>query len=250
MTHESIQASESQEANRELKRDETDYGIISSVEQNEVINNPENVGFNLTMDQFINPRRLKEISSAQKLIDDVGEESAFDQLSKKYGRPASEIRDVFESSISEETSKLDNFNDYLGTLPDGVSFRVHPFAPMSPFSVENCRHSGEDGDCLYCDPIAIEQMKAVYNKVNSGEKPGDLSVVMSPYDSERGGNLPETQEEIQAYSDMCLKFLEQMGFGPNAGGICLELGNETNVDHSIRLKRRANVYDRRFRRSR
>ena len=76
-------------------------------------------------------------------------------------------------------------------------------------------------------------MKAVYNKVNSGEKPGDLSVVMSPYDSERGGNLPETQEEIQAYSDMCLKFLEQMGFGPNAGGICLELGNETNVDHSI-----------------
>jgi hypothetical protein len=76
-------------------------------------------------------------------------------------------------------------------------------------------------------------MKAVYNKVNSGEKPGDLSVVMNPYDSERGGNLPETQDEIQAYYDMCLKFLEQMGLDHNAGGICLELGNETNVDHSI-----------------
>lgn len=232
MTHESIRPSESQEANREYNRDETDYDVIRSIEQEEMLQNPENVGFNLTMDQLINPRRLGEIAVAQKLIEEVGEEAAFSQLSEKYERPASEIQSVFESTINEEMSKLDNFKDYLNRLPDGVSFRVHPFAPFSPFSLENFRHSGEDGDYLYCDPIAIEQMKLVYEKVNSGEEPGDLSIVMNPYTNERGGNIPDTPEEIQAYSDMCLKFLEQMGLDADAGGICLELGNETNVDHS------------------
>ncbi len=220
-----MRSSESQEASREYKSDETDYDKIRAIEQDEILQNPENVGFNLTLDQLIDTRRMGDISAAQQLIDEIGEEAAFAKLSEKFGRPEAEIRQVFDTAVYDEMIKVEKFYKYLDSLPDGVSFRVHPFAPYSPFSLENFNNG--------CDPVAVEQMKAVYEKVNSGEKPGDLTVVMNPYTNERGGNLPETQEDIQAYSDMCLKFLEQMGLGEEDGGICLELGNETNVDHEI-----------------
>ena len=232
MLHESIHSTESQEVVREYNTHEQDYDTIDAIERDEMIQNPENVGFNLTNDQFISPRRMNEVSAAQHLIDEVGEEAAFAQLSEKYGIQPDKVRDIFESTIAEEMSKVDRLNDMLADLPDGVSFRVHAFAPFSPFSMENCRHEEDGVEFFSFDPIALEQMRAVYEKVNSGEKPGDLTVVMNPFTSERGGNLPETPEDIQAYADMCLTFLGQMGFSENTGGICLELGNETNVDRS------------------
>ena len=190
-----MRSSESQEASREYKSDETDYDKIRAIEQDEILQNPENVGFNLTLDQLIDTRRMGDIADAQQLIDEIGEEAAFAKLSEKIGRPEAEIRQVFDTAIEEEMEKVEKFKTYLDSL-------VHPFAPYSPFSLENS-HNG-------CDPVAVEQMKAVYEKVNSGENPGDFTVVMNPYTDKRGGNLPETPEDIQAYSDMCLKSAEQL----------------------------------------
>ena len=222
---------ESQESKLEYRREETDYDTISAIERDEMIQNPENVGFNLTGDQFINPSSLKTAAEAQALVESIGADAAFEQLSTKYNHPAEELRQIYDTIVEREMSKVDKLQELLAEVPDGASFRVHPHAPISPFSIENSRVKENGVEFFSFDPIALEQMQAVYEKVNAGEKPGELTVVMSPYTKERGCNMPSTPEEIDAYANMCLSFLSQMGLEESGGaGICLELGNETNVD--------------------
>lgn len=222
---------ESQESKLEYRREETDYDIISTIERDEMIQNPENVGFNLTGDQFINPSSLKTAAEAQALVESIGADAAFEQLSTKYNHPAEELRQIYDTIVEREMSKVDKLQELLAEVPDGASFRIHPHAPNSPFSIENSRIKENGVEFFSFDPIALEQMRAVYEKVNAGEKPGELTVVMSPYTKERGCNMPSTPEEIDAYANMCLSFLSQMGLEESGGaGICLELGNETNVD--------------------
>ena len=211
---------------------ETDFDTIRKQEQQEMIDNPETVGFNLTDDQFVSPRVKSILAEEAGLSEELGTEEAHRQLSETYGIPAEAIPGIVKEIAERESSKVEHLSEMLDKLPDGVSFRVHPYAPESPFALEHCRQEG--GEC-HVDDTAIAQMKQVYEKVRSGDKPGELTVVMNAYTLERGGNTPETPEDIDAYAEMCIAFLDQMDLGESGGeGICLELGNETNVDKQVK----------------
>ena len=230
MTPELIPRKQEVKSQLEYRQEESDFDTLRAIEQDEFLQNHENIGYNITDALLIRPARMEGVAKAQALVDALGEEAAFEELSAQYGKDVNEVRHAYETVIDEEMQKVESTFSLIEQMPDGASMRVHPFPPESPFSMKNCRHE-EDGTAFFSfDPIALEQMRALYDKCNAGEKPGELSVVMNSYTTERGGDIPKTEQEIQEYAQMCISFLEQMNLRESGGvGICLELGNETNV---------------------
>ena len=240
---ERLHSHESQEDELRYSSEETDYSMIEAVEKQEVLDNPENVGLNITNQHLIDPVVMQQLALARGIIREAEiSDVKFNPYAKiaemlnegsKEGKQfsAEDIPGLMGQVEATEAQKAESFLKNIEALPDGASFRVHPFPPNSPFAMENCRVNAENRTSYVFDPIAMEQIEALHKKANAGDKPGELSVVLNSYTAERGGNIPETPEEFQAYAEMCTSFLSQLGLEASGGaGICIELGNETNVD--------------------
>ena len=225
-------APESQESELRYSHAETDYDTIRAVELQEIIDNPENVGFNFTNQHIVSPAIKSALSEVGERIESTKDDPIeLAKLANELGLGSTqELLSRYENARQVEDAKIENMASMMDQIPDGASFRVHPFAPQSPFSLDHFRPGLESGEPSL-DEDAIAQIAAMYEKSRSGDNPGELSVVLNSYTEERGGNTPESPEEIQAYADMCISFLEQLGLRETDGaGLCIELGNETNVD--------------------
>lgn len=252
-----MRSHESQEEELRYSSEETDYSMIEAVEKQEVLDNPENVGLNITNQHLIDPVVMQQLALARGII---REAEISDVKINPYAKiaemlnegskdgkqySAEDIPGLMDRVESAEAQKAENFLKDVEALPDGTSFRVHPFPPNSPFSMENCRIDTENRTSYIFDPIAMEQIEALHKKASAGDSPGELSVVLNSYTAERGGNIPETPEEIQAYAEMCMSFLSQLGLEASGGaGICIELGNETNVDRHTQNRDGSLMFDK------
>ena len=228
-------------------RAETDYATIRAIEQQEIIDNPENVGFNLTNQHIVSPARRDAIKAVGEQIRQASNDPVeLSRLANGFGfDSAQDFLSEYENIKFAEESKAEQISQMMDQLPDGASFRVHPYAPQSPFSLKNFLASSESGGQPTIDNEAIAQIGAIYEKVNAGDEPGELTVVLNSYTTERLGNLPESPEDIQAYADMCISFLSQLGLEESGGaGICIELGNETNVDRHTQNHDGSLMFDR------
>lgn len=254
---ERLRSHESQEEELRYSHEETDFAMIDAVEKQEVLDNPENVGLNITNQRLVDPTVMQQLAWANGIVKSAEEaEASFDPyeiIANKLNEERDEGKKIKAEDIPElmkqaevrEAQKAENFRAEIESLPDGTSFRVHPFPPNSPFAMENCRKDTENGTRYVFDPIAMEQIEALYRKTNSGENPGELSIVLNSYTKERRGNIPEAPEEIQAYSEMCISFLNQLGLEASGGaGICIELGNETNVDRHTQNQDGSLMFDK------
>ena len=202
-------APESQESELRYSHAETDYDTIRAVELQEIIDNPENVGINFTNQYIVSPAIKTVLSKVGGRIEgNRGNPIELAKLANELGLGSTqELLSQYENARQEEDAKIKNMANMMDQIPDGASFRVHPFAPQSPFSLEHFRPGLESGEPSL-DEDAIAQIVAMYEKSRSGDNPGELSVVLNSYTKERGGNTPDSPEEIQAYVDMCISFLE------------------------------------------
>lgn len=205
----------------------TDYDTVRARELGEMIKAPDVVGINLDSSDIVSPSNLRAIASVEGLLakgQTMEDISAY--FSSQYKRDIS--AEQLQSAIDFEKGKLTTFDAEVASLPDGAKFRVHANGSQSPFVVPECVKTDENGnEQVAFDEVAMKQIEILK------EKAGDagLTVVMNLWTNEKGGNVPNTPEDIKKYYLMCRAFVEQAGFA-DGKGLTLELGNETNVNRN------------------
>ena len=199
----------------------TDLEGIEDRELEIVAENSDVLGYNIDSKVIVNPERYAQATKAKEYLEAGGD---MEILVAKYGQPAEEIR----AAIDEELSKADDLDKVLNKLPEGVKLRVHPFGPISPFSIEKAVHRDEEGNIVaHIDNEAIAQVQKMKEKAGDT----DLIVVMNPFHRDENGegtsNIPDDSAE---YIALCDAFVNQSGYGESNGkGLVIELGNECNL---------------------
>lgn len=200
-------------ANTKINTGNASLANINQMELNLLTKN-DNVGINITEDLVVNPANHKQ---ACDLIEEGKRNSdAYKSAADLLGVS---VPDVIYAA-NKEGGKLEAFADRVNAFPNGCHFRVHPFPPASPFSLEQ----GVDPDGYVClDNNAMDQMRALKDKA------ADMTVVIAPYTKENGCHVP-VGDERDMYTDLCRSFIKESGFDASRGkGLVLELGNEMNL---------------------
>lgn len=197
---------------------------IHNCELDLIARNPDILGYNIDSKLIIWPERRTQATKVKEFLDSGGDITV---LSEQLGQPAERIREA----IDEELLKDKLLDDTLSRLPEGVSFRINPYAPQSAFSTANSEKIvNENGETRYrINENVMSQVRKIREKTAGSE----LLVVMSQlHNSEDGKLTSNIPEDPTNYIALCQGFVEQGGYSEQAGkGLVLELGNECNMSH-------------------
>lgn len=197
---------------------------IHNCELDLIAQNPDILGYNIDSKLIIWPERRTQTTKVKEFLDSGGDITV---LSEQLGQPAERIREA----IDEELLKDKLLDDTLSRLPEGVSFRINPYAPQSAFSTANSEKIvNENGETRYrINENVMSQVRKIREKTAGSE----LLVVMSQlHNSEDGKLTSNIPEDPTNYIALCQGFVEQGGYSEQAGkGLVLELGNECNMSH-------------------
>lgn len=189
-----------------------------------VAENPDVLGYNIDSKLIIWPERRARAVKAKEFLDSGGDIAV---LSEKFGQPA----ELIQEAISEVLSNDELLDDTLSKLPEGVKFRINPYAPQSVFSVANSeRTMDENGEIRF--HINSDVMAQV-GKIREKTADSELTVVINQLHKDEGGRLTSNiPSNPMDYIALCKSFVEQSGYSEQAGkGLVLELGNECNMSH-------------------
>lgn len=197
---------------------------IHNCELDLIARNPDILGYNIDSKLIIWPERRTQATKVKEFLDSGGDITV---LSEQLGQPAERIREA----IDEELLKDNLLDDTLLRLPEGVSFRINPYAPQSAFSTANSEKIvNENGEIRYrINENVMSQVRKIREKTAESE----LLVVMSQLHNGEDGKLTSNiPEDPTNYIALCQGFVEQSGYSEQAGkGLVLELGNECNMSH-------------------
>ena len=200
-------------SNTKVNTGNTPLTCINQMEANLLAEN-NNIGINITEDLIIDPAKYQQAGYLAELSkrDPDFYKSAAESLGVS-------VPDVIYAA-NKECGKPEAFADRVNAFPNGCHFRVHPFPPASPFSLEQ----GVDSNGQVClDNNAMNQVRALKDKAV------DMTVVIAPYTKANGCHVP-VGDEKDMYTDLCRSFIKESGFDVSRGkGLVLELGNEMNL---------------------
>lgn len=189
-----------------------------------IAENPDVLGCNVDSLTIVSPEKRKAILELNANIE--AGRTSLEQFAEEYGRTQEEVK----KAIVTELNKTNALAEDLAKLPSGTKFRIHPHAPESPFSIANAVKKNKAGQIIvHFDDEAMKQIKIIKEKTGDTE----LTVVMNQFHFNSSGEVTSNiPDEPTDYIALCCAFVEQSGYGENAGkGLVLELGNECNVGH-------------------